>query len=107
MTSQPASKRPRSSEEDKILVVVKYYDSVGEESLHAFWSKEEDQKKNKTLFYQHLSSLGLVASDATDRGEFVPLYVSRGPALIHSGKTVLIVCDEDEDGAEDTSSDDE
>jgi hypothetical protein len=99
MSDSPANKRPRSEEEEKILVVIKHNDSWGDESMHMFWSTEEDPKKLRSLFYQ---------AAADRKTEFVPitLHSVAGP-LMHRGKTVCLALDDDDDGAEDTSSDDE
>jgi hypothetical protein len=101
MSDSPANKRPRLEEEEKILVVIKHNDSWGDESMHMFWSTEEDPKKIRSLFYQ---------AAADRKTEFVPITLHSvglsGP-LTHTGKTVCLAIDDDEDGAEDTSSDDE
>jgi hypothetical protein len=92
----PASKRPRSSEEDKILVVVKHNDSWGDEHV-SFWSTTtDDPKKLRSLFY---------LSPADRKTEFELITLHSGP-LTHIGKTVCLAIDDDDNG-EDTSSDDE
>jgi hypothetical protein len=52
MTDSPASKRPRSSDQQRVLVVIKHDDAWGDEKMHMFWSTEDDPKKLVSLFYQ-------------------------------------------------------
>jgi hypothetical protein len=101
MSDSPANKRPRDTT-PQVLVVVKLLDPDNDdETIHLFWSTEEDPKKLKVQFYQHLSPLGLISSGATDRGEFVPIQSLFNGSVIHSGKTVVLAIDDDRDTTDD------